>query len=554
MSRKVRIGIDVGGTFTDAVVIDDATYEIIGKAKIPTTHHAEKGVAAGIVTVIKKVMEENGIQPEEVAFIAHGTTQATNALLEGDVAKVGIIGMGTGLEGERAKSETRIGDIELAPGKFLHTAHTFLDAARLDEAAIDGAVDALLKEGAEVFVASESYSVDDPSHEMAVIDKAANRGILATGGYEISQLYGLKARTRTAVVNAALIPKMVETADMTEKSVREAAIRKPLMIMRCDGGVMDVDEIRKRPILTMLSGLAAGVAGALMYEKVTDGIFFEVGGTSTDISVIKDGKVMVKNATVGGRKLYLTSLDVRTLGIAGGSMIVIRDGAIADVGPRSAHIANKEYELFASPGEMEAPVLKMIAPREEDCPDYAVVRCKNGKEYALTLAGAANILGYVPEGDYAYGNVEAARIAWGAAAKAIGISVEEACRKAMDTAAEKVKAIVNDLIEDYQLNRQMIRFVGGGGSASVIPPYLGEMMGIRWQIAENAPYISTIGVAMALVREQVERNISNPTQDDIKRIRSEAMEVVVKAGANPDTVEVTAVSYTHLTLPTNSLV
>ena len=474
-----------------------------------------------------------------MAFIAHGTTQATNALLEGDVAKVGIIGMGTGLEGERAKSETRIGDIELAPGKFLHTAHTFLDAARLDEAAIDGAVDALLKEGAEVFVASESYSVDDPSHEMAVIDKAANRGILATGGYEISQLYGLKARTRTAVVNAALIPKMVETADMTEKSVREAAIRKPLMIMRCDGGVMDVDEIRKRPILTMLSGLAAGVAGALMYEKVTDGIFFEVGGTSTDISVIKDGKVMVKNATVGGRKLYLTSLDVRTLGIAGGSMIVIRDGAIADVGPRSAHIANKEYELFASPGEMEAPVLKMIAPREEDCPDYAVVRCKNGKEYALTLAGAANILGYVPEGDYAYGNVEAARIAWGAAAKAIGISVEEACRKAMDTAAEKVKAIVNDLIEDYQLNRQMIRFVGGGGSASVIPPYLGEMMGIRWQIAENAPYISTIGVAMALVREQVERNISNPTQDDIKRIRSEAMEVVVKAGANPDTVEVT---------------
>lgn len=539
MSRKVRIGIDVGGTFTDAVVIDDATYEIIGKAKIPTTHHAEQGVAAGIVTVIKKVMEENGIQPDEVVFIAHGTTQATNALLEGDVAKAGIIGMGTGLEGERARSETRIGDMELAPGKFLHTAHAFLDSTGLDDEAIDRAIDTLQNEGAEVFVASGPYSVDDPTDEKAVIDRAVKRGFLATGGYEISQLYGLKARTRTAVVNAALIPKMVETADMTERSVREAAIKKPLMIMRCDGGVMDVDEIRKRPILTMLSGLAAGVAGALMYEKVTDGIFFEVGGTSTDISVIKDGKVMVKNATVGGRKLYLTSLDVRTLGIAGGSMIVIRNGAIADVGPRSAHIANKEYELFVSSEEMEEPVLSLIAPRKEDCPDYAAVRCKNGREYALTLAGAANILGYVPEGDYAHGNVEAARRAWAAAAETLGLTVEEACKKAMDIAAEKVKTIVNDLIEDYKLNRQMIRFVGGGGSASVIPPYLGEKMGIRWQIAENAPYISTIGVAMALVREQVERNIANPTQEDIKRIRSEAMEVVVKAGANPDTVEVT---------------
>lgn len=539
MGHKVRIGIDVGGTFTDAVAIDNSTYEVVAKAKIPTTHYAEKGVAQGIVEVIGKVLAENDIHPDDVVFIAHGTTQATNALLEGDVAKVGIVGMGTGLEGERARTETRVGELELAPGKYLHTVHTYLDTAKMTPQTIQQALDSLTGEGAEVVVASKSYSVDDPADEITVIEQAQKQGLAATGGYEISQLYGLQARTRTAVVNAALIPKMMEAANMTESSVRETHIRKPLMIMRCDGGVMSVDEVRKRPILTMLSGLAAGVAGALMYEKITDGIFFEVGGTSIDISVIKDGKVMIKNAQVGGRKLYLNSLDVRTLGIAGGSMIVVENGKITDVGPRSAHIANREYEVFQPEENLHGAKLKLVAPRPEDPAHYAVVECDNGAEYALTLAGAANLLGYVPEGDYARGNDQAARLAWEALGREVGMTAEEACRCAMEIACGKVKAVVDSLIEEYQLNKQLIRFVGGGGSAAVVPPYLGEKMGIRWKIAKNAPYISTIGVALALVREQLERNVANPTQQDIRKIRADVMDQVVKAGANPETVEIT---------------
>ena len=97
-NRKVRIGIDVGGTFTDAVVVDNETYEVIAKEKVPTTHHAERGVAQGIIEAINTVLTKNGISPDNVIFIAHGTTQATNALLEGDVARVGIVGMGSGME------------------------------------------------------------------------------------------------------------------------------------------------------------------------------------------------------------------------------------------------------------------------------------------------------------------------------------------------------------------------------------------------------------------------------------------------------------------------
>lgn len=537
-SRKVRIGIDVGGTFTDAVVVDNETYEVIAKEKCPTTHYAKQGVAEGIVRNIENVLKKNNISPEDVIFIAHGTTQATNALLEGDVAKVGIVGMGKGLEADRAKKETTAGNIELAPGKFLYTEHEFLESSSLREDLIKSAIEKLKQKGAEVIVASESYSVDNPENEKKVIEIANKMGLPATGGYEISQLYGLSARTRTAAVNAALIPKMMETANMTEGAVKESGIRKPLMIMRCDGGVMSIDEVRKRPILTMLSGLAAGVAGALMYEKITDGIFLEAGGTSTDISVIKDGKVMIKNAQIGGQKLYLTSLDVRTLGVAGGSMIVVEDGKLVDVGPRSAHIANKSYEVFAEPKKIVSPKIKLVAPREEDKPNYAVIECENGESYALTLAGAANILGYVGEGDYAHGNKEAAKKAWQALADLTGESVEELCKTAMEISMKKVKQIVDELIVDYNLNKNLIYLIGGGGSASVVVPFLGEMMGIRHKIAENAPYISTIGVSLALVREQIERNVSNPTDEDIRKIRHDVMEVITRAGADAATVDI----------------
>ena len=131
MSKKVRIGIDVGGTFTDAVVIDAESYEVIAKKKIPTTHN--EGVAYGVVRIITALMEEQNIAPEDVSFIAHGTTQATNALLEGDVAAVGILGMATGVDARGAKGETNVESIELAPGKFLKSSHTFEDSKTLTD-------------------------------------------------------------------------------------------------------------------------------------------------------------------------------------------------------------------------------------------------------------------------------------------------------------------------------------------------------------------------------------------------------------------------------------
>ncbi|MCL2080793.1 MAG: hydantoinase/oxoprolinase family protein [Oscillospiraceae bacterium] len=536
----VRIGIDVGGTFTDAVAVDDRDYRLIGGIKIPTTHDSKEGVAAGIVEALRRIMADCEIEAGDVSFIAHGTTQATNALLEGDVSSVGIVTLGRGLEGIKAKADTHIGDVELTRGKLLKTGNAFVNTGDEKDLirAADEALARLRDAGAESMVVSEAFAVDKPENENAVARRYTEQGIPATAGNEVSKLYGLKVRTRTAVINASIMPKMLEAANYTEQSIRQAGIDSPLMVMRCDGGVMTVDEVRSRPILTILSGPAAGVAGALMYEKLTDGIFLEVGGTSTDISCVRDGSVMIQYAEVGGHKTYLNSLDVRTVGIGGGSMVVLRDGKAVDIGPRSAHIAKLAYEAYADPEDIQDPVLKAIRPMKGD-PEYAYIECSNGKTFALTLSGAANIAGFVPEDDYAAGSIGAARKAWLPLANAMGLSVEETANKALSFSADKNIQVVYAFLDEYQLDSETVVLVGGGGGASTVVPHLAKILDCKHRIAKNAPLISPIGVSLAMVREMVERTVYQPTEQDVLAVRGEAFDMAVHSGASPDTVEVT---------------
>lgn len=531
----VRIGIDVGGTFTHAVAVNNENLEVIAHAVTPTTHAAAGGVAEGIIGVFLKLRD--GLPPHKVVFLAHSTTQATNAMLEGDVAKVAILGLASSVD-LKAKADMEVGEIELSPGKMLKSGLRFL-SEKSTATEIESALASLKGEGFGAVVAAQPFSVDDASGELRVLDACATQSIPGCATHEMSGLYGLRVRTRTAVLNASILPKMIETALMTESTLRQAQVDAPLMIMRSDGGVMGLEDVRKRPVMTLLSGPAAGIAAALVFLKVSDAIFLEVGGTSTDICLIKDGRAAIRSANLGGHPTYLKTLDSRTLGVAGGSMLHSpAKGAKLEVGPRSAHLAGCHYAAFTSPEFFEGDVrIEEVSPLAGD-PAYLIFR-KGEEKVTLTSTCAANFCGFINENHYSHGNPQSIRLAFELMGRHLQMSPQEVAKQMMDSVAEKIIPTIQQLIKDYAVGNRAIRLIGGGGGASAVVPKVAAALGFECEIAPRAEVISAIGAALAMVKETVEKSIMNPSATDLAAIRKEAEQAVIRMGADPATVQVT---------------
>ncbi len=530
---RVRVGVDVGGTFTDVVALDAQSHAVLARFKVPTTHGAREGVAAGIVAAIGRLVGEGHIDPSSVSFIAHSTTQATNSLLEGDVAKVAVIGLLDNF-GFLARSQITVRPFDLAPGARFSPLTLFVR----DDTGAQRAVDEASGSGVEAIAVSEPFSVDRPAREQDAIRYARSRGIAATGGHEVSSMYGLRARTRTAALNAAILPKMMQTAQMTNDAVQQASIIAPLMIMRSDGGVMNLQEVQRRPIMTLLSGPAAGVAGALLHENITDGIFIEVGGTSSDCSAIRNGMPQMRPARVGGHRTMLRTLDVRTLAIAGGSMLRATQRGVIDVGPRSAHIAGLGYASFSDVDEIEDARPTQIAPAPRDPNDYFCLETASGSRIALTPTCAANALGLVPDDAFAQGNAQAARRAFAIAAAYFKLDADLLARSVLDIATNKLLAAIKELTIDYGLDPANVVIVGGGGGSGALVPYAAQRFGADFRLARDAEVISPIGVALALVRDVVERTIVDPSPAEIMSVRREAEDAAIASGAALETVDV----------------
>jgi len=533
MSR-VRIGVDVGGTFTKSVAIDMNTGKIIGKVTVPTTHFSEEGVSTGIVESLIKLILKEGINESNIELISHSTTQAVNALLEGDTTKVGIIGMGVNLEKNDIVKRTNLGNVKLGPNKYLKTCYRFLDTSKfLDKEEILQILKELKEEGAKVLIVSEAYGVDDPSNELYVMEKS---DLPATAGHELTGIYGLEIRTLTAAINASILLKAIGTAKYVEKAVRQQKISAPLKIMKGDGGVTDMNTFKTKPILTVLSGPAASVAGALLHLRILNGIFIEVGGTSTNICVIKNGKPEVKYVTIMDHPTCIKSLDVRVVGIAGGSLVRWSGKKITDVGPRSAHISGLRYSCFAEPQELEGGQIVTFMPKEGDPIDYIGIEVGAGKRFAITNTCAANALGLIPDNDYAKGDQKSAQLALSILGQRLGMDTKEIATKILDISTRRILQTLRILIRQYRLKDEKFMLIGGGGGASVLVPLMAKKLNCQYRIADNSEVISSIGVCTASIREEREKLIDNPSPDEISLFIQEVEKIAISKGALPESI------------------
>jgi N-methylhydantoinase A/oxoprolinase/acetone carboxylase beta subunit len=528
----LRVGIDVGGTFTKAVAVCPATRELRAHAAVPTTHTHEHGVAQGVADALRSLLDR--VDRDAIELVAFSTTQAMNALLEGDVPRVGVVGLGEAPDLRRARKRTRVGTIGLAPERKLETSHVFLDATLgLEQRTLDEALLALARAGCRAVAVSAAFAVDDPAKERLVCERAAACGLAVCAGHELSGAYGLETRTVSAAVNASILPVVERTTALVASALADAGLDAPLLVLRGDGGAMSVHEFGRRPSFTIGSGPAAGVSAALHQLEIRDGIVVECGGTSSNVSVIKNGRPVLRTLRVMGRPTCVRSIDSWVVGAAGGSMARIGKRRLEDVGPRSAHLAGLPYACFATPEELADAELELCAPREGDPADYAVVRAAGGT-FALTATCAANALG-VAEGAYAEGSREAARLALAPLAERLRTTVDDAARSVLDGAARRIADAVAEAAKQHDL-RADVPLVALGGSGDVLVARAAELVGRLLARTEHPEVLSSIGAALSLVRVEVARN--GVSALEVPALAGEAEAACIAAGAAPASVTV----------------
>jgi len=350
----LALGVDTGGTYTDAVLIRDEA-EVLASAKALTTRH---DLALGVGAAVRAVLERAGVAAGEVGLAALSTTLATNALVEGQGGRVALIHIGF-RPGDPERPELRealAGDpvLELRGGH----SHAGTEAAPLDIAALNAFLETDM--GISGYAVAAQFATRNPAHELAAARIIADRtGQPVTCSHQLSARLNGPKRAVTAVLNARLIGMIDRLIGRAGDVLAEIGVTAPLMVVRGDGALMSAEQARERPIETILSGPAASIVGARWLTGAQEALVSDIGGTTTDVALIRGGRPAIdpQGARVGGHRTMVEAVAMRTTGLGGDSEVrVCAEGLSGGVtlGPRRV----LPVSLIAA--EAGAPVLEAL--------------------------------------------------------------------------------------------------------------------------------------------------------------------------------------------------
>lgn len=492
----IALGIDTGGTYTDAVFMTYPEGRVVAGAKALTTRHdLAQGIRAAIDAVFAAAAETGAaVDPADIALVSLSTTLATNTLAEGHRGRVCLLLIGYDRDLMREYGFDR----ELATDDVVYIAggHDGLGnrVAELDEAAATEAIRARRSE-VEAFAISGYFSVRNPEHELRVRQLVeALTGLPATCGHELTSQLNAVRRATTVALNAHLIAPLRELVTAVQATLGDLSIRAPLMVVKGDGSLVRADFAARRPIETILSGPAASVVGAWHLAGRRDVWTVDVGGTTTDIAALRGGWPVLNadGARVAGWRTMTEAVDAHTTGLGGDSLARLdRDGALL-IGPQRAIplclLASEHPNVLAllreaaaePPARWDDGLLEFLTPgriptaallpeeqelldrvAQEPTQDTALgERARYGalarrRVEELERRGLLRRAGFTPTDalhaldQFARWNAEASRLAASMLAQRAGMSVEAFCRRVIGQFSERVALeVINKVLED----------------------------------------------------------------------------------------------------------
>ena len=494
----MRIGIDVGGTHTDAVLLEGQ--DVLASHKALTSAN----VRDGVVNALDRVLEDSGVNHAAIQAVMIGTTQFTNAVVE-----------------RRGLAPTAIVRIALPSGKLvppmldwpediacelgrhvymIHGGRTYdgFPIAPLSDAEIDGVIDDIAAKHIGLVAISGVFSPSDPSQEEYVAARVGRRlpGARVTVSHSIGRM-GLLERENAALLNASLLPLADRVVDSFEAALRERGIGAPFYISQNDGTLMPAGFAARYPALTFASGPTNSLRGASLLTRLENTVVVDIGGTTTDVGVLQDGFPRQSNIAidVGGVRTNFRMPDILSIGLGGGSLVSANGSSI---GPRSVG-----YRLVSDALVFGGETLTAT--------DLAVA------------AGAADI------GDR--------------------LCVQALDRDLVETATQRVHDMIDSSVDQMRSSREPVPVILVGGGAVLVSRKLDTSSELHRP--RHAAVANAIGAANAQVGSEGERIVSyrrTPRETVIEEMSADLRQRLLKAGARAGTIKIadveeTAVSY-----------